>query len=272
MTSCALCPDVIAQCAAGALREELETYPKPGLVSLVDNGSHPDMNAEEFLASIAAITPAFAAMAGAAERGGNLGELQRIGLAAEEKMFAVTGGRNTHRGAIFCLGLLAAAAGRRHLEDGLTLGGIVRRRWGGAIPQARDLPGTTDGIALCRSHRLGGVRREAAEGFPTVYQHGLPAFESAMLHGRPAARVQAFYSILQHCEDTTLLKRGGRPGLEFARESAGRFLADGGVANPDWFRAAATHHRAFVARNLTAGGAADLLAATLFIADIRQRS
>ena len=101
MTSCALCPDVIAQCAAGALREELETYPKPGLVSLVDNGSHPDMTAEEFLASIAAITPAFAAMAGAAERGGNLGELQRIGLAAEEKMFAVTGGRNTHRGAIF---------------------------------------------------------------------------------------------------------------------------------------------------------------------------
>lgn len=268
----ALAPDLIAQCAAGALREELATFPKPGLVSFVDNGSHPDMSAGDFLASIAAITPAFAAMAAVAARDGSLRGLQQIGLAAEDEMCAVTGGRNTHRGAIFCLGLLAAAAGRRHLEGGLTLGGIVRRCWGPDIPQAEDLPGTSAGIALCRSHGLGGVRREAAQGFPTVYQFGLPAFDAAMPHGRPAARVQAFFSILPHCEDTTLLKRGGPSGLEFARAGARQFLAEGGVARPDWLRAATDLHHAFVDRNLTAGGAADLLAATLFIADIRHRS
>ncbi|HRJ72322.1 MAG TPA: triphosphoribosyl-dephospho-CoA synthase [Terrimicrobiaceae bacterium] len=272
MTSGALAPDLIADCAAAALREELVTFPKPGLVSFVDNGSHPDMSAADFLASIAAITPGFSAMAAAAGRGGSLRELQQIGCAAEEEMGAATGGRNTHRGAIFCLGLLAAAAGRRHLEGGRTLGEIVRRCWGPEIPQAADLPGTSAGIVLCRSHRLGGVRREAAEGFPTVYRHGLPAFASAMPHGRPAARVQAFFSILRHCEDTTLLKRGGPSGLEFAREAARQFLAAGGVASPHWLRTATELHRAFVARNLTAGGAADLLAATLFIADIRQRS
>lgn len=259
----------IALCAANALREELETYPKPGLVSMVDQGSHPDMDAQCFLASIEAITPGFAELAACA--GGSLLDLQRIGLGMEQKMREATNGRNAHRGAIFCLGLLCAAAGERR-ESAEPLGEIVARRWGDGIPQADFLEVTSDGIAMCRRYQMGGVRREAALGFPSVYQIGLPAYREALLHGRPAARVQAFFAILEHCEDTTLLKRGGPEGRDFARLCARRFLNCGGVADSDWWQRAREIHREFVRRNLTAGGVADLLAATLFVEDMERRS
>lgn len=262
MNLCALSPAFIAESAAHALREELETYPKPGLVSFVDCGSHPDMCADDFLASIAAITPTFARMAEAAEHA-TLTDLQRIGLDAEAAMFAATKGRNTHRGAIFCLGLLVAAAGRRHLEDNASLGEIVHRRWGPDIPTVHELPETSDGIRLCHRYHLGGVRQEAALGFPTVYRHGLLAWRAVRAQDRSAARVQTFFALLQHCEDTTLLKRGGREGLDFAHHEARRFLAGETTA--------LAIHQEFVRRNLTAGGAADLLAATLFIDEIERQ-
>jgi triphosphoribosyl-dephospho-CoA synthase len=264
MTTLAADPALIAAAVTRALREELETYPKPGLVSYVDRGSHPDMDSECFLASIAALEPFFAQMAGAGAAGCALRDLQNIGLKAESAMLAATNGRNTHRGAIFCLGLLAAAAGARTTSQ--PLGEIVRQRWGGEIPQAADLPETSAGIALCHRHHLGGVRREAALGFPSVYRHGLPAFRST--NDRSAARVQAFFALLETCEDTTLLKRGGPEGREFAQAEARRFREQGGVANPRWRETATEIHHAFIRRNLTAGGAADLLAATLFVNDL----
>ncbi len=269
MTILASSPQRIALCAANALREELETYPKPGLVSLVDHGSHPDMDARCFQASIEAITPGFAEMAACA--GGALEDLQRIGLEMEQAMRVATNGRNTHRGAIFCLGLLSAAAGASPAGSTDSLGEIVARRWGGEIPQADALDTTSDGVAMCRRYDMGGVRREAALGFPSVYRLGLPAYRGALLHGRPAARVQAFFAILENCEDTTLLKRGGLEGRDFARQCARRFLGCGGVADPDWWQRAREMHHEFVRRNLTAGGVADLLAATLFVEDMERR-
>ncbi|MBN8710420.1 MAG: hypothetical protein BGO12_23385 [Verrucomicrobia bacterium 61-8] len=269
MMTMALSPRLIAQCAADALREELETYPKPGLVSLIDNGSHSDMDARCFLASIEAITPGFAEMA--AYAGSSLHDLQQIGLGMEQAMRAATNGRNAHRGAIFCLGLLCAAAGARPDDSTEFLGDIVARRWGGEIPQADSLEIHSDGVVMCRRYQMGGVRREAALGFPSIYQLGLPAYRHAIPHGRPAARVQAFFAILEHCEDTTLLKRGGLEGRDFARSCARSFLDAGGVADPGWWQRAREIHHEFVRRNLTAGGVADLLAATLFVEDMERK-
>src|SRR5271170_267466 len=123
----------IAQCAANALAEELATYPKPGLVNFVDQGSHPDMDAECFLASIEAIKSYFGEMAGAGATECSLLDLQRIGIAAEESMLEATRGKNTHRGAIYCLGLLAAATGKQMADSSLlslSLGCIVAEYWG----------------------------------------------------------------------------------------------------------------------------------------------
>jgi triphosphoribosyl-dephospho-CoA synthase len=258
----------ISQCASRALREELAAYPKPGLVSHVDHGSHPDMDAHCFLASIDCLEPFFASMAEAGAAGCSLFSLQQIGLAAEAAMLAATGGRNTHRGAIFSLGLLAAAAGRRVKEKiPATLGAIVAESWGGDLPD--DLPGTSDGLTMCRRHRISGARGEAKNGFPSVFATGLPAFRRTCGQtSRHDAGIQAFFEMLARCEDTTLLKRGGEEGWQYGREEAKRFLDAGGVLRAGWLADAAGIHHAFVARHLTAGGVADLLASTFFIDDL----
>ena len=262
----------IARRVSRALLEELAIYPKPGLVSHVDSGSHPDMNAACFEASIACLEPFFAAMAEAGADGCPLLFLQQIGIAAEQAMLAATGGRNTHRGAIFCLGLLAAAAGQREngrFSSGISLGEIVRVSWGAELLLPSELPAMSDGIAMCHRHNISGIRGEAKSGFPSVYGIGLPALRSTLSFTSPsAAKVQVYFELLAACEDTTLLKRGGAGGRRFAREEASRFLGNGGVRQQGWEADAIRIHRAFVIRNLTAGGVADILASTIFIHEL----
>ncbi|WP_177316761.1 triphosphoribosyl-dephospho-CoA synthase, partial [Burkholderia ubonensis] len=136
----------IAALAERSLLLEIETYPKPGLVSHVDAGSHADMDASTFARSAAVLRPYFAELADAGARDAEMAALRKIGLRAEHAMLAATGGVNTHRGAIFGLGLLCAAAGRRGRPGaaplGLTLGASVARRWGADIVGGPRLPGS----------------------------------------------------------------------------------------------------------------------------------
>lgn len=255
--------DEVAAQVSAALREELNLYPKPGLVSPIDCGSHPDMRAETFLDSIRTLEPYFGEFARAGSRGVDLPALQHIGLAAETAMLETTQGRNTHRGAIFCLGLLASAAGWRWKHGAHeNLGRIVAARWGSQIPQAPTLPPTSHGLSVCLKFHVRGVRGEAADGFPTIFQMALPLFRSATAHSnRSHAALRTFFSILAHSEDTTLLHRGGKSAWDFARQSARNLCA---LSDELLRREALRLHEHFVARNWTAGGTADLLSATLF--------
>ncbi|WP_375464445.1 triphosphoribosyl-dephospho-CoA synthase MdcB [uncultured Methylobacterium sp.] len=259
----------IAAAAVHALRLELDTYPKPGLVSRVDSGSHTDMDAATFAASTAAIAPYFADLAAAGAREAAMPALRRIGLAAEAAMRAATGGVNTHRGAIFGLGLLCAAAGSfagRPIASG-ALGARVRSHYGRDILDGPVLLHGA-GARARRRHGVGGAPGEAAAGFPHLYAVGLPALDRAR-RMRPddpmAARVEACLALIATIEDTNLLHRGGAVGYAFARRAAAAFIAEGGVGRDDWRERAGTIHRAFVARRLSPGGAADLLAMTLFV-------
>lgn len=261
----------IAELAERSLVLEIETYPKPGLVSHVDTGSHTDMDAATFARSAAVLRPYFAELADAGARDADMAVLRKIGLRAEHAMLAATGGVNTHRGAIFGLGLLCAAAGRRAMPGTMpaemTLGAFVSRRWGADILGGPRLP---DSHGERASHRygVGGARREAADGFATVYAVGLPALRRAQrdLPGdREAARVDACFALIAALDDTNLLHRGGQVGLDFARATARAFVARGGVRARDWRLRAAAAHRAFVARRLSPGGAADLLAMSVFV-------
>nr|WP_245516507.1 MULTISPECIES: triphosphoribosyl-dephospho-CoA synthase [Methylobacterium] len=296
--------------AVEALRLELETYPKPGLVSLVDSGSHADMDAATFRASAAALEPWFAALARAGAAGEPMPALRRLGIAAEADMRAATGGVNTHRGAIFGLGLLCAAAGSeaagrspvlatirqpdpeptprpeaapQHLGMGAggraasavqpsrseigRFGALIRARYAEAILDGPELL-HAPGARARRRHRVGGAPAEAAAGFPTLYRVGLPALRRGrrLRPGDPeAARVEACLALIAELEDTNLLHRGGAEGYAFARAEAARFIAEGGIGQTDWRARAEALHGGFVARNLSPGGAADLLAMTLFV-------
>lgn len=263
----------IGDVAARCLVKELETWPKPGLVSHVDNGSHDDMNARTFLRSAAAIRPYLQRLADAGALGCGMGRLRIIGLEAERAMLAATAGVNTHRGAIFGLGLLCAAAGAKAgglVDPELLLGDVVTRLWGDSILDGPVLL-HSHGSAARRRFRAGGARIEAAKGFPSVYRIGLPALRRAT-PGVPteAARVEACFALIASVEDTNLLHRGGLDGLRFAHDAARRFIDAGGVRASGWRARAQSIHESFVARRLSPGGSADLLAMTLFV-DAQER-
>ena len=262
----------IGDTAADCLIREVETWPKPGLVSHVDQGAHDDMDADLLRSSARVLAPYFADLAAAGAAGADMDRLRAIGMAAEAAMLAATAGVNTHRGAIFGLGLLAAAAGfRTRYGVAAPLGRIVAARWGTGI-----LGGPVDlhshGSVVARRYRAGGARAEAAAGFPAVYDVALPALADArrIADGDEAARVQACMALIAGVADSNLLYRGGPAGLAFAQRQASAFLADGGVGAAGWRARAAAIHAAFVARRLSPGGCADLLAMALFVAAVER--
>jgi triphosphoribosyl-dephospho-CoA synthase len=269
-----LAPTAVGALARRCLERELETWPKPGLVSPGDPGAHEDMDADAFRRSAAALEPFFAALARAGGEGARMDRLRAIGIEAEAAMMAATGGVNTHRGAIFAIGLLCAAAGfRQAFGLDVPLGRIVQARWAGGI---------LDGPILLHSHGeaarkrfgAGGARQQAADGFPLIYRVGLPAFAEAIAATGEARRaaVQAIFALVAALDDTNLLHRGGPDGLAFAQCAAQGFLDAGGVTVQGWEAEALAIHHAFVARRLSPGGAADLLAATLFVQAIDEAS
>lgn len=261
----------LGHAATAALLDELALYPKPGLVSFVDTGSHADMNAATFQRSLAALGPSFVRMALLGAEVVPFAALERCGIAAEQRMLVATGGVNTHRGAIFTLGLLCAAAGRqmdtgRGLDvDGLRAG--LRRTWGAALAARCQRGGTSNGQQVARRHGLRGAGSEAAEGFPALFEVGWPTLVAATVAGLDpqSARLQTLFALIAVLDDTTLVHRGGLQGLRFAQRAARAFLAAGGAARPDALAEAVSIHRAFVARRLSPGGAADLLAAACWL-------
>ena len=265
----------LAREAVRALYAELVLEPKPGLVSLRDNGSHHDMDASHFVRSLFALRHYFAHMVRAGARHAAFDELQALGLQAEARMLRATGGVNTHRGAVFCLGLLCASAGWR-VARGLPLSSeglriTLRQGWGRALreraAQARQRPPASNGQRAAREHGLRSAGDEAALGFPVLFEHSLPALRQALSLGWPdrRARVQALFTTLAVLDDTNLVHRGGLEGLHFARQQARRFLAQGGAQGADWPERARALHAEFVARRLSPGGAADLLGAACWL-------
>jgi triphosphoribosyl-dephospho-CoA synthase len=269
-----LVSELIADRAVLALLHELAAWPKPGLVSHVDSGSHTDMDAATLQSSAEALRPFFAELAMAGQAGADMGCLRTIGLRAESAMLAATGGVNTHRGAIFGLGLLCAAAGsvaelsaQGAAVAPMRLGSVVVRQWAADI-QRGPIPLFSHGAAALRRHGAGGARAEAAGGFRSVYEVAWPALRQgrALQPDDPGAPpVQACFALIAAVHDTNLLHRGGTDGLRYAVEAAASFLSEGGVGAPDWRARAAEIHAAFVSRRLSPGGCADLLAMTLFV-------
>ena len=187
-------------------------------------------------------------------------------------MLKATQGVNTHRGAIFNLGLLAAAAG--YLQNANlslqkdALGAEVIVRWGDVIRQhGKSLSNVSHGSQVASRYAVGGALYEAFSGFPHVFSVGLTALQNSLAKGvEPnSASVQCLFSLMEVLSDTNLLYRGGESGLAFAQKSAHSFLSAGGVHRTEWQKHAREIHLEFVSRNLSPGGSADLLAATLFV-------
>ncbi len=261
----------VALRAVRSLYHELGLYPKPGLVSFIDNGSHTDMNAATFMRSLFALRHYFARICQAGYDGAPFAVLKSLGIKAEERMMAATKGINTHRGAIFALGLLCAAMGRvRALRMTLTPGALrtaLLLHWGQELGAHTRATGDSHGLQAAAQHAASGAREEGAMGLPSVFDVGLPALHAALARGAPMlhARVDAIFALMAHISDTNVYHRGGAEGAGTVRGDARKFLKEGGTANPHWEKYALECHQRFTAQRLSPGGAADLLAATCLV-------
>jgi len=266
-----LTPEKIGRLAIQALYREVALAPKPGLVSPTDSGSHTDMDFSTFVRSLQALRSYFPDIARLGTQTPTYAQLQSCGIGAEQRMLQATKGINTHRGAIFNLGLLCAAAGVEVAHSGScsaeSVGQRVASLWGPAILASATTTNNSHGSVVQRRYGSGGARAEAAAGFPSAIRIGLPAYRTALVQTKSPrlAAVQCFFSLMAELEDTNLLWRGGHHGLTFARKAAMTFIARGGVNAPDWEHQAQALHSAFVARRLSPGGSADLLGVVLFL-------
>lgn len=259
--------------AVRSLHAELRLYPKPGLVSLRDNGAHTDMDASAFLRSLFSLRHYFPDIARAGMRAASMAELRHLGVRAEASMLCATGGVNTHRGAIFALGMLSAMAGRAWAQSGATSDEALRAAL--AMHWRRDLlaaPALATGTAshgrqMAARHGVAGARGEAIDGFPSVFDIALPALRNALAHGADAesARTQAFFALLAGVVDTNVLYRGGVSALQRLQCEAANFIAAGGIFSAGWYARAESLHRRCAREGISPGGCADLIAATILV-------
>lgn len=267
----AFCFD-IARLALRSLHAELTLYPKPGLVSPVDNGSHRDMNAATFMRSLFSLRHYFARITRAGTELAPFATLKRLGVQAEQRMLAATGGINTHRGAIFCLGMLCAAIGAcraRHIAlSAAAIRTQLLHEWGAGLAQHMQVEQrASHGLCAADRHGASGAREEAALGLPSVFEVALPALLRTLDAGRTVqhAQTDALFALMAHVSDTNVFHRGGPEGAALVRQHAQQFVAAGGTADPRWMARALDCHRVFVEQRLSPGGAADLLAATWLV-------
>jgi triphosphoribosyl-dephospho-CoA synthase len=261
----------LAQLAVDALVDEAMLTPKPGLVDMRGSGAHTDLSWLLMCRSAYALQPAFRAMAEAGASLDDMNELRRrigaVGRDAEAAMMAATGGVNTHRGAIWALGLLvtAAAACGEGADAELIAGsaGLL------ACIDDPDAPAQTGhkGERACREHGVGGARGQARAGFPSVTRAALPMLRLSRARGdaEAHARVNALLAVMAGLDDTCLLARGGRKALHATQSGARRVLALGGVKTPNGRKALATLESRMRLLHVSPGGAADLLASALLL-------
>ena len=265
----------LARLAGQALIAEAELTPKPGLVDRRGPGAHADLSLALMRRSALAIEPYFLAMAresvGATPCLALRESLGAIGRKAEGAMYAATGGSNSHKGAIWSLGLLVSAAA---MDAAARASSIVRIA--GTIASLEDRhssAGNSHGRLVARKYGVAGARDEAISGFPHIIRLGLPTLRARRLAqvSEDVARLDALLAIMSQLADTCVLYRGGPMALLSLQQGAAAVLEAGGCetsAGRHFFQRLDVQLRAL---RISPGGSADLLASTLFLDAIERR-
>lgn len=268
--------EYIAVRAYLALIQEVKTTPKPGLVDQRNQGAHKDMDLRHFFASANSLRPYFCRFAeqGYLTRdlapGEAFDKLRSIGIEAEKAMLAATRGANTHKGAIFTMGLLCAAAGRLSpdnwqaekllAEAGAIAAGVVEKDFAGITAENAK----TAGEKLYVTQGITGIRGQAEKGFPAVRNVGLPILKKGLKQGLSLndAGAAALLHLLTVAEDTNIINRSNLATLQAVQQQVKDLLQKDPF--PDTKKIEALDED-FIRRNLSPGGTADLLAASYFL-------
>lgn len=256
-------PYLIAHLAADALRAELDTTPKPGLVDRNDNGAHKDMDMALMSRSIDALLPYFVKLAllGCNESIPEVDEVRQIGIEAEKAMLNATGGVNTHRGALFSMGLTTLAASWCMSHDGKVeeqqLRDLIIQVAAGFVPTAG-----THGNEAVNAHRVTGALDLAKAGYPQLFNDWLPSYRTWSVDNSSTARQKLLLLIMGQLDDTNVIHRAGYEQAQQVKQEARALLSNYSIPGME------AMNRDYIARNISPGGSADMVALTLFIHSI----
>jgi triphosphoribosyl-dephospho-CoA synthase len=267
----------MARLAREALIAEAELTPKPGLVDRRGSGAHTDLSLAIMRRSAFAIEPYFCEMA-YISRGTRPSQQMRerlaaIGRVAERTMLKASGGSNSHKGAIWVLGLLISAAAMQD-QGNVPASAVATTAMDIAFFEDRASPRLiSHGDLVAKRYGVAGARGEALRGFPHVVDVGLPRLRGRRASGatEQVARLDTLLSIMSHLDDTCLLYRGGRTALITAKEGAITVERAGGSGTAIGRQYLERLDGQLLDLKVSPGGSADLLAATLFLDAVEQR-
>lgn len=254
-------PYLIAHLATRALLSELDTTPKPGLVDRHDSGAHTDMDHKLMSGSIRVLHPFFVRLALLGYRNTltSLAEIRQVGIEGEEAMMRFTQGVNTHRGALFSMGLAVVAASHLYFVSGKTDAASLKA----TIARLAALftrPQGTHGSAVEAAYKVGGALANACAGYPDLFNRWLPFYNG--LDGDEYALHKTLLLIMSDLDDTNIYYRRGKDVAESVRRRSEQALR---VFSTDTLEAM---NRDFIRDNISPGGSADMLALTVFAKSI----
>lgn len=274
-------PIKIAQIALKSMLYEVYTSPKPGLVDSLDSGAHKDMDIFTFIDSSISLYPFMleCSYLGYNFKGKDskhlFNTLRKLGIKAEKEMLLETKDINTQKGLIFILGIISANAGRSLKKtnqidikeickiSSIMVEGIVDNELA-SLNKTKDA-NLTAGERIYLDYGITGIRGEVEKGFPTVTEYGLPNLYKGLKKSLSLnqAFVDALLYIMSHSEDTNILWRGGIEALEIMRKYSRQAVSLGGIRTVEGRVYIENMNKEFIKRNMSPGGSADLLAATI---------
>jgi triphosphoribosyl-dephospho-CoA synthase len=274
----------VASLAQRAILYEVTTTPKPGLVDRDNSGAHKDMDFFTFMASSSALYRGlyeFVIEGFSFEETDSTKLLNRIripGIECEKTMFEATNGVNTHKGIIFSLGILCAVVGklyRRHGSETYAVEDIceevkkvAKDLTAGDFKEVSGKKVLTHGERLYKEYGFKGIRGEVESGFATVRNNAVRILRDWRNNKRLSMNdlfLQVIIAIMAEGEDTNVIIRGGVESLTYVKSVSKNFLKSGGMEQKYAKEILESMNLDFISKNISPGGAADLLAVSIFL-------
>lgn len=273
-------PYIIGHLASMALQAELDTTPKPGLVDRNDNGAHRDMDHALMQRSIQALHPYFVRLAqlGFTDKQPFHDEIVNIGIEAEREMFKATGGVNTHKGALFSIGLAAVAlAGESfcRITQAERCGTMayndvnskqIQSLSNSIASLARLFPDTngTHGSKAKANNILKGALDNAREGYTQLFKAWLPFYIDRIAEGDNYALHKTLLRIMCDLDDTNIVYRTSMETMQEVKAEA-RQMLDTSRNIVNFEAALQAMNTDYIHRNISPGGSADMLSLVVFL-------
>ena len=273
-------PYIVAHLGTRALKAELNTTPKPGLVDTHDSGAHRDMDHALMMRSIRAMHPYFVRLATLGYDSTQLpahNDIVSIGLEAEKAMFKSTGGVNTYKGALFSMGLALTAAtyiigrgkvattthGKEYVPGDLLSAIIIQLANG--FPDTRGTHGSQAKQTAQAGGSLKSALDNAREGYTQLFEEWLPFYETRIKGDDSYVKHKTLLRIMCDLDDTNIVYRTDYDTMLQVKTEARRLLEDFSEAGIE------DMNRDFVSRNISPGGSADMLALVVFLFGITRK-